>query len=102
MRLSVDALHFAWRSACAGRPAALGLVSADAGHAYLLHRVRDLGVRTVLVFPGASEAQLGDLLRACDHAVPLADGALAAVGPGGGSPWEAAPAAAAAELLVER
>lgn len=68
LRLGVDVMHFAWQRACAGRPAVVGLITGDAGHAYLLSKVRDLGVRVVLVHPGEANTQ-GSLSAAADVSI---------------------------------
>lgn len=88
-RLSVDLLHFAWRKACAGQAAVIGLISSDEEYAYLLHKARDLGMRTVVLCP--SEC-LGAPSPLADAADVLLDWRVT-----GSAPAAEEPAVAAAE-----
>lgn len=69
-RLSVDLLHFAWcRTAAAetsSRAAAVALVTEDSDYAYLLHKVRDLGVKTIVLHPGIRQDVPESLVGAAD------------------------------------
>ena len=65
-RLSVDLLNFAWSRASLGQPGIVGLVSGDADYAYLLHKVRDLGLETIVLCPDAARDASGPLCGAAD------------------------------------
>jgi len=68
-KLAADAMHFAWHRTCMRQPAVVGLVSQSASHAYLLHRVRDLGVKTLLLQPESHSAALPRSLVSAADAV---------------------------------
>jgi len=68
-KLAVDAMHFAWHRTCMRQPAVVGLVSKSASHAYLLHRVQDLGVKTLVLHPEQQVAALPKSLVGAADAV---------------------------------
>eukprot|EP00930_Biecheleria_cincta_P074436 TRINITY_DN61652_c0_g1_i1.p1 TRINITY_DN61652_c0_g1~~TRINITY_DN61652_c0_g1_i1.p1 ORF type:complete len:436 (+),score=62.84 TRINITY_DN61652_c0_g1_i1:203-1510(+) len=74
-RLSVDLLHFAWCRTAAegtsGRAAAVVLVTDDSDYAYLLHKVRDLGVKTIVLHPGVRQGVPKSLVDAADVLLEL-------------------------------
>eukprot|EP00747_Dinoflagellata_sp_TGD_P170996 gnl/TRDRNA2_/TRDRNA2_203945_c0_seq1.p1 gnl/TRDRNA2_/TRDRNA2_203945_c0~~gnl/TRDRNA2_/TRDRNA2_203945_c0_seq1.p1 ORF type:complete len:293 (+),score=52.49 gnl/TRDRNA2_/TRDRNA2_203945_c0_seq1:15-893(+) len=97
-RIAVDALDFAWRSSVLQRTAAVCLISGDGGHAYLLHRIRDLGLHTLVVYPskGLQTVHLDALFDAADTALSWEGGVLTAED--GASDVEDVPARPVAQL----
>lgn len=71
-RLPVDIMSFAWQRAGTNQNACVGLITADRDSAYLLSKLRDLGLRTVVVYPD-SLSHDEYLLHSADVAVNWKD-----------------------------
>jgi uncharacterized LabA/DUF88 family protein len=57
-KILVDAMMFAWERAAKGQGACVVLVTNDGDYAYMLSRLRDMHVRTVVVYNGSDPASV--------------------------------------------
>lgn len=100
-RLPLDALSFAWQRAHLAWPGTVVLASGDEDFAELLHRLRDLGLLTVVVLPdgraasalsAAADVAVGEAELSLVPAMPAvaASRGAAAAGPSGGLASQAA------------
>ena len=67
-KLLVDIMAFACRNAHSGTPSCVVLITSDGDYAYTLNRIRDLGVKTIVIHgPATSTANV--LFESCEHAL---------------------------------
>lgn len=78
-KMIVDILTFAYDHLLLDIPACVVLISSDGDYSYTLSRLRDKGIKTVVVYGLCSSI----LLDCCDHAIPWSDILRRTLSPGG-------------------
>lgn len=85
-KIIVDVMHFAWHSVSSGRPAVVCLISGDGDYAYLLNKVRDIGVNAIIIYPGAATTLPAAFFNSADVVLSWEHDILNAASQGLGEP----------------